>query len=191
MVRGIGTAHGPTSDRRPLGRASVATTPLLRDGRPPQVRLEPTEVAALDAVTEGKRTCTDCFTDECQACAAALHAAGCPLGVNGSAACRDREGLASACCGGSGPTQAASPRGLSAGLPRPTPVFGPAGWGTTWWFVGDNLTTHPAWGRSNRNGTHCVACAALPQNQDAVREACGRTDKGESLETMVPKACGI
>ena len=30
------------------------------------------EVALLDGVTAGKRTCTDCFTDECQACAAAL-----------------------------------------------------------------------------------------------------------------------
>ena len=38
------------------------------------------EVAALDAVTPGKRTCPDCFTDECQACAQALHALGCPIG---------------------------------------------------------------------------------------------------------------
>jgi len=111
------------------------------------VVLSADEIASLDRLTPGKRTCTDCYTDECQACVAALHAVGCPLGVNG--------------------------------------------WGHTWWHVGDNLTEHPAWGRSNRNGTHCLACAALPQNEHVVLQACGRVDGGESRETMVPKACGI
>ena len=112
-----------------------------------EVRLSAEEMRALDAVTVGKRTCTDCYTDECQTCAAALHAAGCPLGVNG--------------------------------------------WGTTWWRVGDDLAEHPAWGRSNANGTKCLACAALPSHAPAIKKACGRTDGGESLETMVAKACGI
>lgn len=111
------------------------------------VRLSAAEVAALDNVTAGKRSCTDCYTDECQVCAAALHSLGCPLGMNG--------------------------------------------WGTTWWYVGDDLVAHPAWGRSNRNGTHCLECAARSSHVAAVLQACGRTDRGESLETMVPKACGI
>ena len=111
------------------------------------VTLSADEMGALDAITEGTRTATDCYTDECQACAAALHGLGCPLGVNG--------------------------------------------WGTTWWRVGDNLTEHPAWGRSNVNGTHCLACAALPRHSDIVERHCGRTDGGESVTTMVPKACGF
>ena len=111
------------------------------------VRLSADEIDRLDAVTMGKRTCTDCYTDECQTCAAALHALGCPLGVNG--------------------------------------------WGDTWWRVGDDLDEHPAWGRSNLNGTKCLECAALPEHVADVELACGRTDRGESVETMVPKACGI
>ena len=97
------------------------------------VQLSNEEVAALDAVTVGKRTCTDCFTFECQACAKKLQQLGCPIEN------------------------------------RPFPV----------------------WGRANARGTECQACAALPQNAAAVMDACGRTDLGESLETMVPKACGI
>lgn len=111
------------------------------------VTLSADEMGALDVITEGRRTATDCYTDECQGCAAALHSLGCPLGQDG--------------------------------------------WGTTWWQVGDNLTEHPAWGRSNANGTHCLVCAALLQNIDIVARHCGRTDGGESLETMVPKACGV
>ena len=83
-------------------------------------------------MTPGKRTCTDCYTDECQACAVALQALGCPLGM-------------------------------------PLPV----------------------WGRSNKQGAECLACAAQPQHKAAVAAACGGTGRGESLETMVPKACGI
>lgn len=96
------------------------------------VRLTPTEMAKLDAATLGKRTCTDCFTDECQACAAALDVSGCPLGMS-----------------------------------------------------------FPIWGRSNRNGTLCQECAARPENTARIQAACGSTARGESLETMVPKACGI
>ena len=97
------------------------------------VTLSPGEMRGLDAVTMGKRTCTDCFTNECQACAMKLRQLGCPI------------------------------------EPRDFPV----------------------WGRSNPQGTQCIACAALPQNAPAVRDACGGTSRGESLETMVPKACGI
>jgi len=96
------------------------------------IQLTADEVSALDAVTSGKRSCPDCFTDECQACAAALEQLGCPLGM-------------------------------------PLPV----------------------WGRDNKNGTKCLACAALPHHKAAVLAACGGTSRGESLETMVPKACGI
>ena len=111
------------------------------------VTLSESELDALDRVTEGKRTCTDCYTDECQECARALHSLGCPLGVNG--------------------------------------------WGTTWWHVGDNLTEHPAWGRSNINGTRCMECAYLPQNRAEVERGCGWSERGETVETMVPKACGF
>ena len=111
------------------------------------VSLSAAELEVLDGVTAGRRTCTDCYTDECQRCAATLHALGCPLGVNG--------------------------------------------WGTTWWSVGDNFTEHPAWGRGNENGTRCMACAAVPSHRAEVERACGRADRGESLETMVPKACGV
>jgi diketogulonate reductase-like aldo/keto reductase len=96
------------------------------------VRLSAHEMAALDAVTSGTRTCTDCFTDECQACAHTLHQLGCPLGMD-----------------------------------------------------------FPVWGRDNKNGTECLACAATPQHQAAVMQACGQSGRGETLETMVPKACGI
>ena len=83
-------------------------------------------------MTAGKRSCPDCFTHECQACAQALGRLGCPLGMD-----------------------------------------------------------FPVWGRSNKNGTECVACAALPAHQADVAEACGQAGRGETLETLVPKACGI
>ena len=89
-------------------------------------------MAELDAVTLGKRTCPDCYTDECQVCAAALEQLGCPLGM-------------------------------------PLPV----------------------WGRSNKQGVECMACASAPGHKSAVLKACGGAARGESLETMVPKACGI
>ena len=98
-----------------------------------QITLSADEITELDRVTSGKRTCTDCFTDECQACARKLKQLGCPI--------EDRD--------------------------------------------------FPIWGRSNARGTQCMACAAQPQHTGAVQEACGATDGGESLETMVPKACGI
>ena len=47
------------------------------------------------------------------------------------------------------------------------------------------------WGRSNPKGVECMACAALPANAAAVQASCGDTSRGESLETMVPKACGV
>lgn len=97
------------------------------------IRLSESEMKQLDAITiaEGKRTCTDCFTEECEACAAKLGELGCPLGQK-----------------------------------------------------------MPVWGRDNQNATQCMACAALPAHKVAVQEACGETSGGESLETMVPKACG-
>lgn len=101
------------------------------------VRLSADEMAALDNLTLGKRTCTDCFTDECQMCARALHRLGCPIGQNG---------------------------------------------------LGE---TFPVWGRSNPKGTVCQACAALPEHAAEVYEACGSTEHGETIVTMVPKACGI
>ena len=50
------------------------------------------------------------------------------------------------------------------------------------WNVDFSLTR-----RSNPRGTECVACAGQPDHAAAVQAACGRTDGGESLETMVPK----
>lgn len=95
-------------------------------------RLSVDELAALDAVTAGTRTCTDCFTDECQACAAQLLQLDCPLGQ-----------------------------------------------------------ALPVWGRLNKQGTTCLACASKPENHAKVVAACGSTERGESLETMLPKACGV
>ena len=43
------------------------------------VRFTAEELKDLNGVTQGKRTCTDCFTDECQACAHKLQQLGCPL----------------------------------------------------------------------------------------------------------------
>lgn len=98
------------------------------------ITLTTDEMVALDKLTLGKRSCPDCFTDECQACAQTLLKLGCPIG----------------------------------------PLHGG--------FV---------WGRSNPNGTKCMACAGLPQNTNQVLKMCGDTKGGESVETMAPKACGI
>ncbi|KAL3897810.1 MAG: hypothetical protein SGPRY_012971 [Prymnesium sp.] len=103
-----------------------------------EIQLSSREMAMLDNLTAGRRTCTDCFTDECQACARQLYDLGCPLGK-------------------------------AAGQPS---VF-------------------PVWGRGNKQGVECVACAELPEHREKVERACGSTERGESLETMVPKACGI
>jgi diketogulonate reductase-like aldo/keto reductase len=98
------------------------------------IKLSKEEMADLDRVTPGKRTCPDCYTFECQACAQAISKLGCDIG----------------------------------------PLHGG--------FV---------WGRSNPHGTECMACANLPNNTAVVMQMCGDTSGGESLETMVPKACGI
>ncbi|KAL1524074.1 hypothetical protein AB1Y20_018984 [Prymnesium parvum] len=102
------------------------------------IRLSAEEMSELDNVTLGRRTCTDCFTDQCQECAKIIHQLGCPL------------------------------------LKAP-----------------GQPTLFPVWGRGNKQGTQCVACASLPQHRDDVIMACGSTLGGESFETMVPKACGI
>ena len=97
--------------------------------------LSSAEVHALDQVTPGKRTCPDCYTFECQACAQALIKLGCPVGE------------------------------LHGG------------------FV---------WGRSNPHGEECMACAGSAANKATVKAACGdAVSRGETLETLVPKACGI
>lgn len=96
------------------------------------IKLSADEIADLNTVTAGKRTCPDCFTDECQSCAVTLNELGCPLGMS-----------------------------------------------------------FPVWGRSNKNGTQCLDCASLAGNKAKVLKACGETGRGESLETLVPKACGI
>lgn len=98
------------------------------------IQLSAEEMKELDEVTPGKRTCPDCFTDECQACAQALLKLGCDIG----------------------------------------PLHGG--------YV---------WGRSNPNGMKCLACAAKPENKEQVSTMCGDTSGGESVVTMVPKACGI
>ena len=99
------------------------------------VTLSPTEVQTLDKVTPGKRTCPDCYTFECQACAQALIKLGCPVGE------------------------------LHGG------------------FV---------WGRSNPRGEECLACASRATNKARVEAACGDSvSHGETIETLVPKACGI
>jgi diketogulonate reductase-like aldo/keto reductase len=95
------------------------------------IRLSDIEMLALDKLTTGNRTCTDCYTTECQACGQALIKAGCPVGA------------------------------LHGG------------------FI---------WGRSNPKGQECVECAA--NNHAAIAKVCN-PGRGESLETMVPKACQI
>jgi diketogulonate reductase-like aldo/keto reductase len=98
------------------------------------IKLTTDEMGALDKVTLGKRTCPDCFTDECQACGQALVKLGCDIGA------------------------------LHGGY---------------------------IWGRDNPKGIECLACAAKPENKAQVQKACGDTSRGESVETMVPKACQI
>lgn len=98
------------------------------------VTLTSDEMTELDRVTPGKRTCPDCYTFECQACANALESLNCPVG----------------------------------------PRHGG--------FI---------WGRSNPQAEECMACGALPANAERIAGACGSLSEGESLETMVPKACGI
>jgi len=106
----------------------------------PASSLSPGEIASLDALTgsaasglEGPRTCTDCYTFECQACALKLNSLGCDIG----------------------------------------PLHGG--------FV---------WGRSNPHGVECTKCAVSAKNKAEVVKACGSTAGGESLRSMVPKACG-
>lgn len=116
----------------------LCTDYYLSDLRIFNIHLSDEEMIELDSLTPGKRTCTDCFTDECQACAQTLDRLGCPLGK----------------------------------APGQPSVF-------------------PVWGRGNANGTACTRCADLEANREAVRDACGSPDTGETVETMVPKACGI
>jgi len=97
-------------------------------------KLTAEETSALDNLTVGKRTCPDCFTDECQACAQTLLKVGCPIG---------------------------------------------------------DLHNGYVWGRSNPKGMECIACAAQAKHADLVMQMCGRTGRGETLETLVPKACQI
>lgn len=93
-----------------------------------RTRLSAAEMAALDALQTGRRTCTDCFTVECEACAAALKRLGCPIGSN-----------------------------------------------------------FPVWGRDNPSAGACMACAQ--EHKSAVAQACN-PGRGETVETLVPKACG-
>ena len=95
------------------------------------IKLTASEMSDLDQLTTGNRTCTDCYTAECQACGQALIKAGCPVGA------------------------------LHGG------------------FI---------WGRSNPNGQECVECAA--KHHDAIAMVCN-PGRGETLETMIPKACQI
>jgi hypothetical protein len=45
-----------------------------------EIQFSAAQLAELDALTEGRRTCTDCYTFECQACAQSLKSLGCPIG---------------------------------------------------------------------------------------------------------------
>ena len=95
------------------------------------IQLSAAEMLELDRLTPGKRTCPDCYTEECQACGQALIKACCPVGA------------------------------LHGG------------------FI---------WGRSNPNGTECVKCAMAKTKE--IGGVCN-PGRGETLETMVPKACQI
>ena len=48
--------------------------------------------------------------------------------------------------------------------------------------MGENLTEHPAWGRSNANGTRCLACAA--EHAAAVAQATEADNPDEALEIV-------
>eukprot|EP00756_Hemistasia_phaeocysticola_P022963 Hpha_TRINITY_DN15865_c4_g3::TRINITY_DN15865_c4_g3_i2::g.188439::m.188439 len=98
------------------------------------ITLSTDELRTLDALTLGKRTCPDCYTKECQACAQALKALGCDVGP-------DHGGY--------------------------------------------------YWGRSNPHGMECMSCAGEDAHKAAVNKSCGNSGRGETLETLVPKACGI
>ena len=47
------------------------------------------------------------------------------------------------------------------------------------------------WGRSNPKGVECTVCAHSDKNRAIAEQLCGGTARGESLETMVSKACGV
>ena len=98
------------------------------------ISLTPAELEALDKIQTGKRSCPDCWTIECEACAAKLQALGCNIGTS---------------------------------------------------------TTPPkVSGKGNPHATQCIACAGQARHTAAVEVACGNESRGETLETMVAKACG-
>lgn len=95
-----------------------------------EIKLNAKQMASLDKIQTGRRTCPDCWTQECEGCAATLIELGCPIKGH---------------------------------LPVP--------------------------GKGNPNATQCIACAGLPAHSAKVTSACGPR-RGETLETLVAKACG-
>ena len=98
------------------------------------IRLSKAELHQLDKVQTGKRSCPDCWTLECEGCAAQLQQLGCDIGTS----------------------------------KVPPKVSG----------------------KGNANATECIECATRDSNKAVVDVACGNTSRGETLETMVAKACG-
>ena len=48
------------------------------------------------------------------------------------------------------------------------------------------------WGRSNPHGEECLVCAHSAANKAKVEASCGDTvSRGETMETLLAKACGI
>ena len=169
------------------------------------------KLSIMNLQSKGKRTCPDCYTDECQVCAQTLSKLGCPIGdlhggfVWGRSNPKGMEcivrrvawygtqmdgvrGMSCVCV-----SLSFSPLCLSHILAslldhylltrlRITIAIAVCWWyaaGLAWclWFLWFLLPIK--------------ACAALPQNKDAVMKQCGNTGKGETLETLVPKACQI
>jgi diketogulonate reductase-like aldo/keto reductase len=98
------------------------------------VLLTDAEISSLDSIQTGVRTCPDCWTLECEACAAKLQRLGCDVGTT----------------------------------KVPPKVAG----------------------KGNPNAAGCIACAGRGAHKAEAMAACGDESRGETLETMVAKACG-
>jgi hypothetical protein len=132
------------------------------------IELSAAEMSALDKITEGKRTCTDCYTAECQA--RENGGTFCPLYIKMIFLPRQARDKHRKTHKVPFFLQACGQALIKAGCPVGALHGG---------FI---------WGRSNPNGTECVACAA--KHEAAIAKVCN-PGRGETLETMVPKACQI
>ena len=88
-LRNVAAKHNATAAQVMLRFVSQHNISVLSSISEPQFvfddlhifdfELSDEDMATLKALQKGKRTCQDCYTDECQDCGHALQAAGCPV----------------------------------------------------------------------------------------------------------------